>query len=142
MRFLAIGIGSVLFFLVVRFLMSNHAKRFILISSLQRQLEETSVFEKQTMGHINEILKLAGSEDALLLPAKLYRQLWDTEAVRKIVNENWEIGQSDVCQQLVVAQLVASRLMDITPKWMRYPEKDMTKDLVDLLSCQSLAHTA
>lgn len=105
-------------------------KRLILLTSIAAKAKETQDLDETTLRKLNNLMNLAGSEDAMKLPASLSKAIWDGKTsvdAMAMLSKGGPLPESTIGD--LVKQIKAS-----VPNWLRYGrEGDLDADLEKLL---------
>lgn len=114
-------------------LIPRHGKRIMFVTSVYLHLAGEKSPDRPVLIKLNEALKLAQTEEALLLPARLYQYFWNERledvlclyCPKEMLHGNVDPFQvAGVCNLLVAS----------TPHWLRYGQYgDMVKDTMKAL---------
>ena len=120
MRFLTWFLGKVL---------PDSIKRMIFLSSLAAYIRDLNQPDKETLQKLNEILMLSANAEALRFPMEISSKIWgrfNTESLDGI-----QCGQAHAfsLKGLHKSQMriVANRLIDHQPRWLKYQSKEGTR---------------
>lgn len=108
----------------------NRTKRLIFLASFSARVKEAQVLDNDTLKKLNEIMNIAGSEDALKLPVQLSKAIWDGQTV---FAQCRPLHQQGPLQEPTMQDLV-QQIKNAMPKWLHYGrEGDVEADLTRLL---------
>lgn len=114
---------------------NGHGKRILFLTTLFMQLAKLPAFQRETMAMFNQSLKLARTEDALEIPSKVHRLIWDEENLDQTIRE--ACGGDIFCSTLNPedASKACGKIVDSTPQWLRYGRREeMVTDLMRLVA--------
>ena len=116
-------------------LISLHGKRILFIASLYFWIQKVEPFDRELIEKLNQVMGLAKSNDALLLPANFRHWFWDDEQLGKAL---MGCDGFDNCNPHDV-EAISKSILSITPQWLRYGrEQVMMNDLRKMLFFQGL----
>lgn len=109
-------------------------KRLIFITSIVAQAKETRDLDVTTLRKLNNLMDLAGEEDAMKLPASLARAIWDGKTS---VDAIALLSKGGPLPQSTIASLV-QQIKACMPQCLRYGrEGDVDADLQKLFEHKS-----
>lgn len=114
---------------------NGNGKRILFLTTLFMQLAKLPAFQRETMAKFNQSLKLARTEDALMVPSQLHRMIWNGETLEQTIQD--ACGGDIFCTTLNPedASKACARIVDSTPQWLRYGRReDMVTDIMRLLA--------
>lgn len=115
-----------------------HTKRILLVTTLHLQLVRDGIFREETLEKLNQAMGLAKYEDALKVPAAVYDEVWDHDALSKAIHETVNGYVADACLPFEDAKKISESILNVTPHWLQYGRRDdMMKDLIQLFYCQA-----
>lgn len=124
--------GWILFYLL-DMIWSERGKRIFFIATLQAQLRGSSDLDDVELSKINSVLHLFSDKDALNLPFALYELVWQKRGIDQLAQELVAAKDADLRMQMEIARSVSARIIEASPKWMRYGKGDTKKMMDDLL---------
>ena len=120
-------------------LIPHRGKRFILLVTLYAQLVERGIFHEETLEKLNKTLCLASSADALVLPWRVSKKVWDTKELDEVTAHIHAEGEGVTCMPFKEAEQTAEELLALVPPWLQYGKhEEMMRDVMSLLYCQPL----
>lgn len=108
---------------------SKHGKRIMFITSLYAQLTQLDSLKAEAVSKLNSVMGLATREEAIQFPAAISSVVWRGKDVTSVLT-------ADMMDQNVDAMRiheVAKKLVDLCPRWMRYPVPEMERDVATLI---------
>lgn len=108
----------------------TQVKRMMMVSSLAAYLSRKTELDMGTLMRLNERFKLCTLESALQLPILLARTFWHGRLISEVVKDTvlrQDLGPGKI-------SVVAGRIKESIPVWMRYDEQEMTADIYQLLN--------
>jgi hypothetical protein len=113
-----------IFFGSMSALMSNHVKRMIFITSLYCYVERLDSLREEALVKLNRAMPMARSGNALRFPAAMRNIVWGDTQVESVLDHH--LLKEDIPDQLVA--LKAEEIVNLTPRWIRYPRNSMIRD--------------
>lgn len=109
----------------------DRIKRLVFLSSLAAYVRDFDQPDDDTLYKLNEILSLSTNADALKLPMYIHTRIWGSFDVSRLKScglelktmKNIRLDQMEQSQMRVVA----NRLIDYAPSWLRYQTKEYTR---------------
>jgi hypothetical protein len=107
----------------------GRTKRLIFLASFSARLKGSNNFDSATLKKLNEAMALASSDSSIKLPVHLSRAIWDGKTVFDICDENVCSAPFDTAH----VRLLAQRVIDAMPSWLRYGEEAVIKEDISKL---------
>ena len=106
-------------------ILSPYAKRIFFLTSLYVQMrhQHINLIHQNTLRKLNETLKLARTEDALMLAAHAHRVVWNGDALIDIIEHHESVNVDAKCEAII----------KLSPTWLRYGSEDAMKKDIGLL---------
>ena len=126
------SLGEILIFLMqflLSKLISSHGKRIIFITSLYFEVVRLERLKTSAFTKLNDIMNLSSSEDALRLPAEFRRMVWGHTKIDSELSE--EFLDKDISEER--AKVISTRVVDLSPVWVRYDKRAMISDVLELI---------
>ncbi len=126
---------------IFRIVVPNKGKKMMYIVSIYSQLVQDKILEATTLDKLNMKLNLACQPEALQLPMELGELIWKDISFKDLFKE--ELGQyyhsdSTHCIPFTEAQIISAKIVERTPKWLRYDNKsNMVRDVATLFYAAS-----
>lgn len=120
--------GAVLEFLLSK-LVNQHTKRIIFVTSLYTRVSRLNQLEQSAITKLNQLMVLATNEDSLSFTSRLHQVIWGGTGINETLTP--EILRSEMSEE--VRRQLSTRVVDMSPKWLRYEKPNMIKDVVNLL---------
>lgn len=122
------------FFSVLEFfaskVFSKHGKRIMFISSLYVQVTQLERLKAEVVSKLNSVMGLATREEAIHFPAAISSIVWRGTEVKSVLTK--ELLDQNVDAQR--AKEVATQVVDLCPRWIRYAAKNvMEADVANLI---------
>ncbi len=111
---------------VLSTVLTPYGKRIFFLTSLYMQMrhQHISLIQQNTLQKLNQTLRLARSESALMLAAHAHKVVWPGDLLTRIVEQDKELPIDVRCDAII----------DLAPEWLKYGSKDdMSKDIGLLL---------
>lgn len=110
-------------------LVNQHTKRIIFVTSLYTRVSRLTLLEQSAVVKLNQLMVLATNEDSLSFTSRLQSLVWGQTAVTDMLSLEVLRGEltDDRCREL------STRVVDMSPKWLRYEKPNMIRDVVNLL---------
>lgn len=113
---------------------SSHGKRIIFLSSLQWslyfQVRRIDRLEQELRGRVNKAFNLSTRDDALKLPIAIRDRIWCQQTLIDIVTQTGDSERTPEERE----RAIATRIVDISPAWVRYgPKTSMINEVVALM---------
>ena len=108
--------------------------RTLFLSSLYSQLFQVNTLDVRVYRRLNEIMKICDNDNALGLGMHYAKVFWGDEELAHIEVELNEKGHLTLSENTIEA--MAKRIVEETPRWMRYAQEDMLTDIKQLLQCR------
>lgn len=111
---------------VLNTVLTPYGKRIFFLTSLYIQMrhQHISLIQQNTLQKLNQTLRLARSENALMLAAHAHKVVWPGDVLTRIVEEDKELPIEVKCDAII----------KLSPEWLRYGSNDdMSKDIGLLL---------
>lgn len=123
-------VGTVLEFLLSK-LVSQHVKRIIAMSSLAAKCTPLGRLEREGIDRLNAllVLTLQGREDALMAPSRLKNFVWGNTKLDEVLTPD-TLNRPMSEEQ---AREISLRIVDLSPKWLRYKKTLMFDDVFRLV---------
>ena len=121
---------------IFRIVVPNKGKKMMYIVSIYSQLVQDKILEATTLDKLNMKLNLACQPEALQLPMELGEVIWKDISFKDLFKE--ELGQyyhydGTHCIPFTEAQIISAKIVERTPKWLRYDNKsNMVRDVATL----------
>lgn len=126
---------------IFRIVVPNKGKKMMYIVSIYSQLVQDKILEATTLDKLNMKLNLACQPEALQLPMELGEVIWKDISFKDLFKE--ELGQyyhydGTHCIPFTEAQIISAKIVERTPKWLRYDNKsNMVLDVATLFYAAS-----
>lgn len=115
------------------------AKRLLLIGSINATLVRQGVMTKDSVEVVNtEILKVNDTK-ALDISRAISPNIWEPETVCQIVKQHRRAkrgGMIHLC--LTDATAMTDKIIELSPRWLRYDPAEMHKDIMGMLMYNSV----
>lgn len=110
-------------------LVNQHTKRIIFVTSLYTRVSRLTLLEQSAVVKLNQLMVLATNENSLSFTSRLQSLVWGQTAVNDMLSLEALRGElTDArCREL------STRVVDMSPKWLRYGKPNMIRDVVNLL---------
>lgn len=110
-------------------LVNRHTKRIIFVTSLYTRVSRLTQLEAAAVAKLNQLMVLATNEDSLTFTSRLQNVVWSqTPLEETLTPEILRTGLTDArCEEL------STRVVDMSPKWLRYEKPRMIQDVASLL---------
>lgn len=109
--------------------LSERTKRLLFLASFSAQLRDPSEYDKEVLHKLNQMFALASDDAALKLPVHLSHAIWRNRPLEPGLRLTLRAG--DIRPR---AKVISTKILEAMPRWMRYDDKRMLKDVEQLLS--------
>ncbi len=121
-------VGTVMEFLLSK-LVNQHTKRIIFVTSLYTRVSRLNQLEQSAITKLNQLMVLATNEDSLSFTSRLHQVIWGRTGINETLTP--EILRGDLSEE--TCRQLSTKVVDMSPKWLRYEKPNMIKDVVSLL---------
>ncbi|QVD49392.1 hypothetical protein LUCX_322 [Xanthomonas phage vB_XciM_LucasX] len=112
-------------------LVSEHAKRIIFVTSLYARMSRLEKLQAAAIDKLNHFMVLATNSASLPLPSRLQNVIWKSTSLNDMLSP--EILKTPLTPEQ--RRELSTKVVDITPGWLRYGTKpSMIDDVGNLLS--------
>lgn len=112
-------------------MLPDQIKRMIFLSSLAAYVRNLNQPDIETLEKLNEILLLSNNAEALRLPMEISSKIWGKFNIEQLKSAGASFDEENnlSMQGLQKSQMriVANRLIDHMPKWLKYQSKEGTR---------------
>jgi hypothetical protein len=108
----------------------HHTKRIIFVSSLYTRVSRLEKLQQSAVAKLNQLMVLATNENSLPLATRLQSVIWNNTEINTTLSPDVLNGPLSEEQK----RELSTRVVDMSPSWLRYGKPSMIKDVQKLLS--------
>lgn len=111
-------------------LVNQHTKRIIFVTSLYTRVSRLEKLQQSAVAKLNQLMVLATNENSLPLATRLQSVIWNNTEINTTLSPDVLNGPLSEEQK----RELSTRVVDMSPSWLRYGKPSMIKDVQKLLS--------
>lgn len=119
-------------------LLPNKFKRYILLTTIYTKGVNEKLFFSLDLQELNNKLALAQDIKAMENISMISNRLWSNVELEELLRESVICSLRGECMTLVEADTLANRIINMTPKWLRYNPTKMQLDISNLFSLEKV----
>lgn len=120
-------------------LMTNHTKRFMLLTSLHVQLVKEGILQEESLSNLNSAMNLVRYVDALEFPSRIHDRIWGHAELGVLIRASSVVDLETQPMSFTEARALSLEIVKRSPTWLLYGEEgvDMVRDLIAFFYCTS-----
>ena len=119
-------------------LLPNKFKRYILLTTIYTKGVNEKLFHEMDLKQLNNKLDLAQDVKAMENISMISNRLWSNVELEDLLRESVVCSLDGECMTMVEAYGLAERIINMTPKWLRYNPAKMQIDITNLFSSEKV----
>ncbi len=128
------GCIASLFLAALGKLLPSKFKRYILLTTIYTKGVNEKLFDKLNFKELNDKLYLANDVKAMENISLISDKLWSNMELNQLLKESIHCNLNGECISLQNADSFLNQIIAMTPKWLRYNQSDMKRDISNLFS--------